>query len=257
MSKLKQKVALVTGSARGLGRAYALRLAGLGADVVVADMDLNAAKEFDENLGADTVMDEIRNLGCKSLGIEANLSNKEKVHQVFEQVRREFGRLDVLVNNAGGGLQPPGEYTEDEFFRFTVEINLMTAVYCSEASSEIMIPQKGGKIVNVSSLAGIRGRFGGTPYSIAKAGIVQYTRVLAASLGPHGINVNCIAPGFIMTSRKIASGMGQQGTEETEDVALGRLGTPQDCAKVVEFLSTDLSDYVTGQCIPVCGGVLI
>ena len=102
-----------------------------------------------------------------------------------------------------------------------------------------------------------QGRGGGAPYSIAKAGIAHYSRVLAAELGPHGVNVNCIAPGYIMSSRKVSEGMGQGGSAETEQIALGRLGTPEDCAKVVEFLCTDLADYVTGQCISVCGGIVI
>ena len=101
------------------------------------------------------------------------------------------------------------------------------------------------------------GRGGGEPYSIAKAGIAHYTRVLAAELGPHGVNVNCIAPGYIMSSRKVSEGMGQGGSAEKEQIALGRLRTPEDCAKVVEFLCTDLADYVTGQCISVCGAIVI
>ena len=257
MDKLKGKVALVTGSGRGLGRAYALRLAGLGADVVINDMDLESAKQYDEGLTAATVMDEVRNLGCRSLGIQADVSKKTEVEAMFGRILHEFGRLDILVNNAGGGLKPPGEPSEEEVFSYIMEINLMSTVYCCQAASAPMKSQGSGKIVNISSLAGLRARGGGPPYSIAKAGIAHYTRVLAAEFGPYGVNVNCIAPAFIMSSRKIAEGMGRSGSDETDRVALGRLGTPEDCAKVVEFLTTDLSDYVTGQCISVCGGVVI
>ncbi len=257
MAKLKGKVALVTGSGRGLGRSYALRLAGLGADVVINDVNLESAKQYDEELSAATVMDEIRAMGCRSLGIEADLAKKAAVEALFAQILDAFGRVDILVNNAGGGLRPPGEHSADELFDFTMEINLMSAVYCCQVASAPMKRQGRGKIVNISSLAGLTGRGGGAPYSIAKAGIAHYTRVLAAELGPHGVNVNCIAPGYIMSSRKVAEGMGQGGSAETEQIALGRLGTPEDCAKVVEFLCTDLSDYVTGQCISVCGGIVI
>ena len=138
-----------------------------------------------------------------------------------------------------------------------MDINLMSTVHCCEAAKAPMMRQGSGRIVNISSLCGLRGTEGGAPYSIAKAGVAHYTRLLAAQLGRHGVNANCIAPGFIMSSRKIAEGMGRSGNGTTGRVALRRLGTPEDCAKVVEFLVTDLSDYVTGQCISVCGGVVI
>ena len=256
MNKLTDKVALVTGAGRGLGRSYALRLAQLGADVVINDVNLASAKQYDEELSADTVVEEIRNLGCRSLGIEADVSQKAAAAEVVNRIVREWGRLDILVNNAGGGLRPPGEPSEEEYFRFILEINLMSAVHCCLAAKEPMQHQRSGKIINISSLAGLRGTEGGPPYSIAKAGVAHYTKVLAKELGPYGVNVNCIAPGYILSSRKIAEGMGA-GEGAANHIPLGRFGKPEDCAKVVEFLATDLSDYVTGQCISVCGGVAI
>ncbi|MAE60858.1 MAG: hypothetical protein CMJ49_05805 [Planctomycetaceae bacterium] len=257
MSKLEGKVALVTGSGRGLGRAYALRLAGLGADIVVNDVNLDAASQYDEELSAATVMDEVRNLGRRALGIQADVASSDQVNDMFGRVLDEFGHLDILVNNAGGGLKAPGDPSPQDSFDFTVQINLMSAVNCCEAARAPMQRQGTGKIVNVSSLCGLRGTEGGAAYSIAKAGVAHYTRVLAAQLGPHGIQVNCIAPGMIMTSRKIAEGIADPDRKHADKIALRRLGTPEDCARVVEFLTTDLSDYVTGQCISVCGGIVL
>ena len=256
MDKLKGKVALVTGSGRGLGRSYALRLAGLGADVVINDVNLESAKQYNEELSAATVMDEIRAMGCRSLGIEADLAKKAEVEALFAQILDAFGRVDILVNNAGGGLRPPGEHSADELFDFTMEINLMSAVYCCQVASAPMKRQGSGKIVNISSLAGLTGRGGGAPYSIAKAGIAHYTRVLAAELGPHGVNVNCIAPGYVETH------MTNKLTDEVksslnEQIPLGRIGNVKDIAYAVAFLASDEASYITGQTLSVDGGMVM
>jgi len=259
--KLTGKVALVTGAARGLGRAYALHLAKIGADVVINDIDLDAAKEFDEALIADTVMDEVRALGRRSLGVQADVTVKDEVDGMFRQALDEFGRIDILVTNAGGALRSwndAGAATaSEEYYKYIMDINLTGAILCCQAASVPMKAQGSGKIVTVSSQAGMWcGGPGGMPYKVAKAGVIQYTRVLAAELGPYGINVNCIAPGWILSSRAVAQGRASEETRAQLEpqVPLRRLGVPEDCAKVVEFLVTDLSDYVTGQCLPVCGG---
>lgn len=262
--KLEGKVALVTGSGRGLGRAYALRLAGLGADVVVNDIDMAAARQYGEELSAPTVMDEIAALGRRSLGIVADVTDSAQVATMFDQILGEFGRLDILVNNAGGALVPGPSFASsvpEADFRRMMDLNLMSTIFCCQAASGPMKEQRSGKIVNVGSQAGLRsqGSGGGTAYSVAKAAIQHYTRKLASELGPYNVNVNCIAPGWILSSRAVASGRGSPETRARleEEIALKRLGTPEDCAKVVEFLVTDLSDYVTGQIIPVCGGVCL
>ncbi len=249
--KLAGKVAVVTGTGRGLGRAFALRLARLGADVVVNDVSLQAHREYNEELSAESVTAEIEALGVRALGIEADVTQEEQVRAMFEQVADSFGRLDILVNNAGGAL-----FGDD--FRRTLDLNLMGTVHCCQAAAATMKEQRSGKIVNVGSQAGIIGSSGG-PYSVAKAAVIHYTRGLAAELGPYNIHVNCIAPGWILSSRAIAQGRADaELRQELESrIALGRLGLPEDCAKVVEFLVTDLSDYVTGQCIPVCGGYVL
>jgi NAD(P)-dependent dehydrogenase (short-subunit alcohol dehydrogenase family) len=266
VGKLTGKVALVTGGARGLGRAYALRLAGLGAHVVVNDISLDAYKEFDEEIAAESVMAEIENLGVRSIGIEADVTDKSAVEGMFEEALRVFGRMDILVNNAGGMLRPiergyASSMPEDDY-RFIMDVNLTSTVFCCQAASIPMKEQQSGKIINVSSQAGLRGNPQGAlaAYATAKAAINEYTRLLAGELGPYNINVNSIAPGLILTSRANAQ-FGRHLPENQEKAAanipLRRVGLPEDCAKVVEFLATDLSDYVTGQCIPVCGGMVL
>jgi len=265
--KLRGKVALVTGSGRGLGRAYALRLASLGADVVINDIDLDAAREFNETLSAATVMDEVRAYGGRSLGIRADAAKKDQVEAMVEQIVRELGRIDILVNNAGGALTPFergfASSMPEEDLRFIMDVNLMSTIFCCQAVAPRMKAQKSGKIVNVSSQAGVRGNDAGhiAHYCVAKAGIAEYTRLLAGELGPHNITVNAIAPGVVVTSRaKVQFGRGVDPVKTAEQerrIPLRRLGTPDDCAKVVEFLATDLSDYVTGQVICVCGGMVL
>lgn len=262
--KLKGKVALVTGGGRGLGRAYVLHLAGLGADVIVNDVDLNAAAEYNEQLTAPTVMAEVEAMGCRSLGIQADVTDKDAVDAMFEEALGHFGRIDILVNNAGGALKTPPNHSaveaDIEHYKYTMDLNLTSTILCCQAASRPMRAQRSGKIVNVSSQAGLwSGRDGGVmAYKVAKAGVAHYTRVLAAELGPYNINVNSIAPGWILSSRAVASGRDGEAARAKllPQIPLGRLGLPEDCAKVVEFLVTDLSDYVTGQCIPVCGGAV-
>ncbi|MCL4507937.1 MAG: SDR family oxidoreductase [Chloroflexi bacterium] len=263
---LEGKVALVTGAGRGLGRAYALRLARAGADVVINDIRLDSAKEWNEELTAPTVMDEIRNLGRRSLGITADASKKSQVEAMVEQIVAEMGRLDILVNNAGGALTGTADSTpsvmSEENLRFILDINLMSTILCCQAAVRPMKEQGYGKIVNVSSQAGVKAGGNGTlaHYSVAKAGIAHFTRVLAAEVGPWGITVNCIAPGLILTSRAI--GQLNRNNPVTraaaeKNIPLRRMGLPEDVAKVVEFFASDLSDYVTGQVLPVCGGIVL
>lgn len=261
--RLHGKVAVVTGAARGLGRAYALHLARLGADIVVNDIDMAAASEYGEDLSAPTVADEVRALGRRALGIVADVTKQGQVNAMFEQVIAEFGRVDILVNNAGGALLPGPHLASSDRetdFRYIMDINLMGTIFCCQAAARPMMQQRSGKIVNVGSQAGLWAQNGsGVGYGVAKAAIVQYTRKLAAELGPFGVNVNCISPGYILSSRAIAGGRNNPETraELEKGIALKRLGLPEDCARVIEFLTTDLSDYVTGQVISVCGGLCL
>jgi NAD(P)-dependent dehydrogenase (short-subunit alcohol dehydrogenase family) len=266
MGKLTGKVAVITGAGRGLGRAYALRLAALGADIVINDLRLDSAKEFDEELTADTVMAECEAMGVRAIGIAADVTVRSEVQRLFDEALQAFGRVDILVNNAGGVLRPAergkASTVPEDDWRFIMDVNLTGTVFCCQAAAVPMKAQKSGKIINVSSQAGLRGNLAGSiaHYCVAKAGVVEYTRLLAGELGPFNINVNCIAPGIIITSRAIKQfnrNSPENVAAASANIALRRVGEPEDCAKVVEFLATDLSDYVTGQCIPVCGGMVL
>jgi NAD(P)-dependent dehydrogenase (short-subunit alcohol dehydrogenase family) len=264
--KLTGKVALVTGSARGLGRAYAIRLARLGADVVVNDVNLQANREYDEPLtpGCETVADEIRALDRRSLAIQADVTDETQVRGMVQEIVSTLGTVDILVCNAGGALVRGNSLASEMAiadFKRMLDINLTGAILACQAVAPVMKARRGGKIVTVGSQAGLRsqGGGGGTSYSVAKAAIHHYTRKLASELGPYNVTVNAIAPGWILSSRAIASGRGSPESRERleGEIALQRLGEPEDCARVVEFLCTDLSDYVTGQVIPICGGVCL
>lgn len=258
--KLRGKVALVTGSARGLGRAYALRLARLGADVAICDLHLDAAGEFGEELFAPTVMDECRHYGVRSAGYETDVTDQAAVNAMVAAIAGELGPVDLLVNNAGGMLRPversfAADMPADDL-QFILDVNLMSTVYCCQAVLPAMRQRGWGRIVNIASQAAIHGTDKGfVSYGIAKAGIVRYTRSLAAEVGPDGVCVNCLAPALIRSSRANAQFPEREARAKT--IPLRRLGEPEDVAKVVEFFCTDLSDYITGQVLGVCGGVLL
>lgn len=269
--KLKGKVALVTGAGRGIGRAHALRLANLGADVAINDIDLHSYKQFTdkyEKLTADSTVDEVRKLGRHSLGIECDVANKKQVDEMFEKILKEFGHIDIVVNNAGGlQLNPETSYASsvpEVDLRRELDRNLMSCIFCCQAASIPMKQQKSGRIVNTASVAGTRvdpksnGYY--SSYQMAKIAIIHYTRSLASELGPFGINVNCIAPGLIGTARMMLRSYDNapgRREEVEQGIPLRRLGTSEDIAKAMEFLVTDLSDYITGQTIRVCGGTML
>jgi 3-oxoacyl-[acyl-carrier protein] reductase len=268
MGKLDGKVAIVTGAARGLGRAYAKRLAGLGANVAVADLNLHSYEEFEaeaKDMTADSSVAEIEAMGGTAIGIEVDVTDHEAVSAMVARLVREWGRVDVLVANAGGGRGRPMDTKASELdpalLQLVVGMNLFGTVYTVNAVAPIMKEQRSGKIITVSSIAGTGASQDGgyAHYGAAKAAIAHYTRYLAQDLGPYGITANCIAPGVIATGRIMATvipGSSQSNRDRAELVALRRLGTVDDCAKVVEFLATDLSDYVTGAVIPIDGGLV-
>ena len=266
--KLAGKVALITGGARGLGRGYSRRLAGLGADVAVVDRNLRAAEAYEferAQMTADTVMEECTALGVRALGLEVDLTDRTAAERAVATVVDELGRIDIALCNAGGGTvtfadelesQAPGDVNTtgtpsdcpQDMLTRVLDNNLMTCMYTCMAVAPYMKRRRSGKIVTVSSSAGLVAGPSYHPYGVAKAAIIHYTRALALELGPYNINVNAIAPGIIRTGR-----LGDR-SHMAERIALRREGTIEDCAKVVEFLVTDLSDYVTGNTIIVDGG---
>ncbi len=268
MGKLDGKVAIVTGGARGLGRAYALRLAGLGAKVAVADLSLRSYEEFEAEakaMTADSTVAEIQAGGGSSIGVELDVCDEAAVNAMVQRVVAEWGRVDVLVANAGGGrgrpLDTKASTLDPALLHLVTSMNLYGTVYCCNAVAPIMKQQRSGKIVTVSSVAGLSPSTDGgyAHYGAAKAAIAHYTKYLAQDLGPYGITANCIAPGTIGTGRILATvipGSANANRDRSERIALRRIGTVEDCAKVVEFLTTDLSDYVTGVVIPIDGGLL-
>jgi len=276
--KLKGKVALVTGGARGLGRGYALRLAGLGADIAILDRNLRGFEVYEfekERMTAPSVMDECEALGVRAMGLEVDLTGRAATEKAIAKIVKKMGRMDIAVCNAGGGtiifaneVKPKDPRSErkgetgpvditttgtaadcpQEMLTRVLDINLMTCMYTCMAVVPYMKKQKSGKIVTVASTAGLMPNAGYHPYGTAKSAIIFYTRALAQELGPHNINVNCIAPGIIRTGR-----MGDRSAM-TDRIPLRREGTIEDCVNVVEFLVTDLSDYVTGATIAIDGG---
>ena len=268
MRKLDGKVAIVTGAARGLGRGYARRLAELGAKLATADLNLRSYEEFEaeaKDMTAESTVAEIEAAGGTAIGIEIDVTDHQAVETMVARVVEGWGRVDVLVANAGGGRGRPvdtkASSLDPALLQLITAMNLFGTVYTCNAVAPVMKRQRSGRIITVSSIAGTGPSIDGgyAHYGAAKAAIAHYTRYLAQDLGPFGINVNCIAPGVIATGRimqTVIPGSSQSNHDRTELVALRRLGTVEDCAKVVEFLATDLSDYVTGAVIPIDGGLV-
>jgi 3-oxoacyl-[acyl-carrier protein] reductase len=260
---LDGKIALVTGGGRGLGRAYALRLARMGADVAVLDVDVRSYQAYEREaaaMTAESTAAEVAALGRRSIEIEADVADAAEMARAVERMVAELGGLHIVVCNAGGGLGSPRESRASTMdldqFDAVLKRNLYGTVNTCVAAAPVLRAQRYGKIITVSSQAGRRASADGgyAHYGVAKAGIIMYTKYLAQDLGPDGITVNCIAPGYIGTGRLMPMFEGTGVERLTRGVAVRRIGSPEDCAEVVGFLASPASDYVTGTIIPIDGG---
>ena len=243
---LEGKVALVTGASRGIGREIARTLARYGAAVVV---NYNGSKER-----ADEVVTEITGNGGRAVAVQANVASAGEIAKLFEEAVSAFGRIDILVNNAGITKDNLILKMSEEEFDAVLDTNLKGAFLCRKHAAKLMLKQRGGRIVNISSISGIIGNAGQANYCAAKAGLVGLTKSLARELGSRGITVNAVAPGFIETDMteklpdQVKEGMLAQ-------IPLKRAGSVQDIAEAVAFLASDHASYITGQTLQVNGGM--
>jgi 3-oxoacyl-[acyl-carrier protein] reductase len=244
---LEGKTAVVTGASRGIGAAVAALLAERGAAVVVSARDadrLNAA------------VTELEAMGAAVAGVAGDVSRREDAERVVDTARERFGRLDILVNNAGITRDGLLLRMKDEDWDRVLEVNLRGAFVMTRAAAKVMVRQKGGRIINMSSAAGAMGNAGQTNYSASKAGLIGFTKAAARELSHWGILVNAVAPGLIETD--MAAGISATARAAfLAQVPLGRLGTPREVAEVVGFLAGEGATYVTGQVFHVNGGLYI
>ncbi|MCK4241527.1 MAG: 3-oxoacyl-[acyl-carrier-protein] reductase [Candidatus Atribacteria bacterium] len=246
---LSEKVALITGSARGIGKAIALELANHGANIVINDILIE--NEINKTL------EEIKQSTNKAIGIRADITELDEVENMVKEIINKFGRIDILVNNAGIVRDSLLIRMKEEDWDAVININLKGTFNCSKTVAKYMMREKkGGKIVNISSVIGLVGNIGQANYAASKAGIIGLTKSMAKELALRNINVNAIAPGFIETdmTKKLPEKVRQ---ELQQQIPLKRLGIVEDVAKAVYFLVSDASNYITGQVINVDGGMVM
>ncbi len=259
---LAGQVALVTGSGRGIGRVTALRLARAGADIALHDITADASREFGEADSLNETVEAIRALGRRSTGLVADLTDAAATDAAIAQALAELGRVDLLVNCAGGDIAAKGGkpdpndlFIHEEDLRAVVDRNLFTTMNTCRAVVPSMRERGSGRIINISSVAALFGGKNEIAYAVAKSGVLHYTRCLAASLRADGINVNAICPGPTKSARFLSTFMQRDVSQRAEGTGpLTRLGDPEDIAKAVEFFAGPLSDYITGQVLRVDGG---
>lgn len=245
---LKGKTAVVTGASRGIGRAIAVKLARLGANVVVNYR--NSVEAVQE------VVKEIEALGAKALAVQCDISSYSDAENMMKKCIEEFGSLDILVNNAGITKDGLLMRMKEEDFDSVIDINLKGAFNCTRHVSAIMLKQRSGRIINISSVSGLTGNAGQVNYSSAKAGILGMTKAVAKELASRGVTCNAVAPGYIQTD------MTDVLSDKVKDtimntIPLKKLGNPEDVANAVAFLASEEASYITGQIINVDGGMVM
>ncbi|MEH2112496.1 3-oxoacyl-[acyl-carrier-protein] reductase [Nostoc sp.] len=247
MSLLQDKVAIITGASRGIGRAIAIELASQGAIAVVNYASSSAA--------AEAVVTEITAAGGQAIAIQADVSKSDQVDALVKTVTEKFSRVDILVNNAGITRDNLLLRLKTEDWQSVIDLNLTGVFLCTRAISKIMLKQRSGRIINITSVAGLMGNPGQSNYSAAKAGVIGFTKSVAKELATRGITVNAVAPGFITTDMT-------SDLNNPEDILkyipLGRFGQPEEIAGMVRFLAADLAAaYITGQVFNVDGGMVM
>jgi 3-oxoacyl-[acyl-carrier protein] reductase/2-hydroxycyclohexanecarboxyl-CoA dehydrogenase len=244
--RLKDKVAIVTGAGRGLGRGIALKLSSEGAKVVVSDV---------VEANAQAVADEINKAGGKAIAVKADISKRPEVEAMFAKAVSELGPIDILVNNAGVNRDAALHKMSDEEWDKVISVNLTGTFYCLRLAAQQMRERGYGRIVNVSSMSWL-GNFGQANYAASKAGVVGLTKTASRELAKKGITVNAICPGFIDT--EMTRGIPEKAWEiMVSKIACGRVGSPEDVGNVVAFLASDDASYVTGEVINVSGGMVL
>ena len=241
---LAEKIAIITGSGRGIGKATAAQFVREGATVIIAEFDHNTGKNCADELGENAIFH------------KTDVGDEKSVIALFDYVMSEFGKLDILVNNAGILADSTLKKLDSDQFDAVINVNLRGTYLCGKAAADIMIKQGNGVILNAASVVAHHGNFGQTNYVATKAGVIGMTKVWARELGKEGIRVNAIAPGFIKTD--MTAGMPENIIEMMKDnVPLKRWGEPEDVANAYTFLASDEASYITGTVLNVDGGVVV
>jgi 3-oxoacyl-[acyl-carrier protein] reductase len=245
---LEGKTAVITGSARGLGKSIALKLASMGANIVLNDIPASDS--------LDSTADEFRNAGYKVAVTRGDVRNTDDVKAMFAAAIEAFGRVDILVNNAGITKDKPMAMMSEEDWDLVLDINLKGAFLCTKFAAKQMIKQRYGRIVNIASVAGRYGNQGQANYSASKAGLIGLTKTTAKEFASRGVTCNAVAPGIIKS--KMTDVLPEEVRQKyLENIPLGRFGTPEDVAGVVAFLASDDASYVTAQVIDIDGGLVM
>ncbi len=243
--RLEGKNALITGAAQGIGKSIAIGMAKEGANIAIADVNIESAKNTSQ---------EVRSIGVKSIAIKLDVSKQDDVTNAFETCIKEFGTLDILVNNAGITRDTVLLRMKEEDWDMVLNVNLKGSFLCSKEAVKIMAKQRSGKIISISSVVAYIGNPGQSNYSSSKAGLIGLTKTIAKEYASRGIRANAIAPGFIQTAMTdILSD--EVKNEMKKSIPLGQFGTPEDVTSSVIFLASKESDYITGQVIHVNGGM--